>query len=359
MNKRTPLYDEHVRLGATMVPFGGWDMPVYYSTVIEEHTATRERAGLFDTSHMGEIGVSGPDSLRLLELLVSNSVSALEPGAAVYAAMCNARGGVVDDLWVYMMKPDVYCLVVNASTKDKDLAWIQQAAAGRDVAVNDLSNGTGMVALQGPAAAGIMAGLSSDPLPARFHFAKSQIAGCAVMVSRTGYTGEDGVELYTASGETATVWRALLEAGADAGLVPVGLGARDTLRLEACYSLYGHELSEDITPAEAGVSFAVARAKAFTGSDVILPQIENGPARRVAAFELTGRGIPRDGYPVTAQGAAAGVVTSGCFSPTLKKGIGLAMLQAPFLAPGTDIDVEIRGKNYPGKVVKKPFIKHV
>jgi len=357
MNKRTPLYEEHVALGATIVPFGGWDMPVYYTSVIEEHTATREAAGLFDTSHMGEVEVSGPESLDFLQSLLSNNIAGIEPGAAVYAAMTNERGGVVDDLWVYMLGKDNYCLVVNASTTGKDLDWIRARAVGRNVKVVDRSDRIGMIALQGPAAAGIMKQLTPEPMPARFRFSTLKIGGVEVVVSRTGYTGEDGVEIYMDAGYTVKLWRLLLEKGAGSGLKPVGLGARDTLRLEACYSLYGHELSDDITPVEAGISFAVAKGKEFTGSDAIYGQMENGPARRVVAFELTVRGIPREGYPVFCAGKRAGTATSGCFSPTLRKGIGLAMLEAEYTPVGTGLEVEIRGKMYAGKVVKKPFVR--
>ena len=358
-NKRTPLYDEHVSLGAAMVPFGGWDMPVYYSTVIEEHKTVRAQAGLFDTSHMGEFEVAGPDACDLLESLLSNNISQLEPGAAVYTAMTNNSGGAVDDLWVYMLEPEKYLLVVNASTADKDREWIVSHVADRALTFTDRSADTGMIALQGPAFEDVLKKVCADPPPARFHCRTARVADCEVLVSRTGYTGEDGVELYLAAGDTVAVWCALLEAGGPLGLKPVGLGARDTLRLEACYSLYGHELSEDITPVEAGISFAVATGKSYPGSHIIEAQLKNGPERKVAAFELVGRGIPREGYPIFAQGEQIGAATSGCFSPSLKKGIGLAMIKTPFATPGTAIEVEIRKKRYDGRIVKKPFVRNI
>ncbi len=358
MNKRTPLYDEHVKLGATIVPFGGWDMPVYYSTVIEEHLATRGQAGLFDTSHMGEVYVKGPDSLSFLQEIMTNDIAKIAPGGAVYSAMTNEHGGVIDDLWVYMLGTDDYLVVINAGTTPKDVEWIMAKASGRNLSVDNKSDETGMIALQGPAFRQILSRLTPDEPPARFSFSNTKIAGCDVLVSRTGYTGEDGVELYASSDDIVTLWRATLEAGAEYGIKPAGLGARDTLRLEACYSLYGHELSEDITPVEAGISFAVARNKSFIGSDIVLCQIADGPRRRVVAFELLERGVPRDGYKVYSCGEEAGVSTSGCYSPTFKKGIGLAMLDVKYATPGTDIEVEIRGKRYAAKVVKKPFIKN-
>jgi len=359
MSKRTPLYDEHVALGATMIPFGGWDMPVYYTSVIEEHKATRERAGLFDTSHMGEFDITGSGSFAFLDSLLAGNLADLAPGRAVYSPMTNERGGVVDDLWVYMIGADTYRLVVNASTAPKDLEWVVRRAAGLDVKVQDASAQTGMIALQGPSAVKIMALFSDKALPQRFRFHTDTVADRQVVVSRTGYTGEDGVELYMDAADTAHLWRSLLESGQPLGLSPVGLGARDTLRLEACYSLYGHELSEDITPAEAGITFAVARGKTFPGSDVVYEQMEQGPARKIVAFELLGRGIPRDGYPVLCGGKSAGHVTSGCFSPSLKKGIGLAMLDAAAAQIGNQMEVEIREKLYPAKIVKKPFVRNV
>lgn len=359
MNKRTPLYEEHVKLGANIVPFGGWDMPVYYTSVIDEHNATRERAGLFDTSHMGEVEVSGAESLDFLQSLMSNDIAKIKPGEAIYAAMTNERGGVVDDLWVYMLGQDNYCLVVNASTTEKDLAWIQKHAAGRDVKIVDHSERTGMVALQGPVAVKVFNKLAAAPAPARFKFAVTAMDGMRVVVSRTGYTGEDGVEIYSRAENIAKIWNMILGAGTLLKVAPVGLGARDTLRLEACYSLYGHELSEDITPIEAAISFAVAKGKKFIGCEIIHAQMESGASRKIVAFELTGRGIPRGEYPIYVGGEKAGVATSGCFSPTLKKGIGLAMVDIRHAAIGTELEIEIREKRYEGKVVKKPFVKNL
>jgi aminomethyltransferase len=356
MGKRTPLYEEHVRLGATIVPFAGWDMPVYYTTVMDEHAATRGHAGLFDTSHMGEIEVSGPDSVAYLQHLLSNDMNKLEPGKALYSVLPNECGGCVDDLTVYMFGKDTYCLVVNASTTDKDFAWLMKQADGYNVKIVNRSESTGMLALQGPAMKEIMAGADAVELPGRFRFREMEVAGVKALVSRTGYTGEDGVELYHDAKDTMHLWNALLDVGGPLGVKPVGLGARDTLRLEVCYSLYGHELSDDISPIEACISFAVAKDKPFIGSEVIHAQMRDGVARKLAAFELTERGVPRDGYPVFVGDENAGVVTSGCFSPTLKKGIGLAMLRTQHIEIGREIAVEIRGKKYAGRIVKRPFV---
>lgn len=358
MDKRTPLFDEHLKLCATIIPFGGWEMPVYYTSVLDEHAATREAAGIFDTCHMGEIEVSGPQSFEFTQGLVTCDIAKLKPGAAVYGVLTNERGGCVDDLWVYLIEPGKYFLCVNASTKDKDWQWLNLKAPCFNVTLKDLSAETGMIALQGPAAVKIMADVAEGDMPARFHFSTMEIAGVSCMVSRTGYTGEDGVEIYAPACEAPKLWQALLEAGKPRGLKPVGLGARDTLRLEAGYSLYGHELNENITPVEAGISFAVSRGKgAFSGSDVILKQISEGPEKRVAAFELTERGVPREHYPILAGGVNIGETTSGCYSPTLKKGIGLAMIDASRAEIGSDISVEIRGRLYAGKIVKRPFIQ--
>jgi aminomethyltransferase len=359
MGKRTPLYEEHIKLGANIVPFAGWDMPVSYTAVIEEHTATRNAAGLFDTSHMGEFEVTGPQSVDFLQSIVTNDVGKMTPGFALYSALPNERGGCVDDIYLYMISAERFYIVVNAANIDKDFAWISARTGGWNVKVANLSDYVGMIALQGPAAKDIMAKLTKAELPARFYFKRAEVAGIDTTVSRTGYTGEDGVELFVKSEHAAAMWRAVLDAGAPLGLKPNGLGARDTLRLEACYSLYGHELSDDISPIEACISFAVAKNKKFIGSDVILGQAENGPVRKVMAFELTQRGVPRDGYKVFAGAEEVGHVTSGCFSPTLQKGIGLAMLKLPFAKVGQEIEVEIRGKKYAGIVAKRPFIKHV
>lgn len=355
MSKKTPLYNEHTALGATMVEFGGWNMPVQYTSVIEEHTATRERAGIFDTSHMGELFVTGSGSLDFLQSVLTNDISRISLGNAIYAVLTNEKGGCVDDLWVYMLEQDSYMLCVNASRIEADYDWISSRSPV-SVSVENRSGEYGMAALQGPSAIDIFNRLASAAPPERFSFNRQQVAGVETIVSRTGYTGEDGVELYCPAPDAAGLWRSLLDAGREYGLMPAGLGARDTLRLEACYSLYGHEINEETTPVEAGISFAVARDKTFTGSDVIYSQIENGPDRKVAAFELTSRGVPREGYEALIGNETIGHVTSGCFSPTLKKGIGLAMIDSSFSAPGTEIEIRIRGRAYGAVIEKRPFI---
>lgn len=352
MNKRTPLYDEHVKLGAKMVPFAGWDMPVQYTAVIDEHTAVRERAGLFDTSHMGEADVRGSDAAAFLQSLISNDINRLAPGRCFYTALTNDRGGCVDDLYVYKRADNDYFLVLNASRAAEDLAWLRAHLRDFKVELTDISEATAMLALQGPNTAAIMKALGAPALPPRFGFAEMKFFGIQGTVSRTGYTGEDGVEIYLAASGAPALWRAIIDAGA----APAGLGARDTLRLESAYSLYGHELTEDITPIEAGIGFVVARGKMFPGSDVVYRQLNQGADKCIAAFELLERGVPREGYEVHSGGRQVGRVTSGAFSPTLKKGIGLALVEAPFKKIGTEITILIRDRHYAGRVVARPFI---
>lgn len=363
--RQTPLAERHVALGARMIPFAGWLMPVQYAGQIAEHKAVRSAAGLFDLGHMGQVDVAGPDALPFLQWVASSDIGSLAPGQAIYGLLPNARGGVIDDIIVYRRPDrDGYMVVVNASNRGKDVAHLLAERAAHpewDVAVRDVSDETGMIAIQGPAAVGIVAKLTDADLGAigPFHWASAEVAGVPAMVARTGYTGEDGFEFYTAIGDIATLWDALLEAGAGAGCVPVGLGARDTLRLEARMPLYGNEMDDDISPLEAGLGWAVALDKGpFVGRDAIAALKEAGPSRRTVGFRMVERGgAPRHGYPVLVDGRVVGQVTSGAPSPTLGENIGLALVERGVAGLGKPLDIEIRGKPVRAEQVKLPFYR--
>jgi len=357
--KRTPLHDRHLRAGAKMVEFAGWDMPVQYSGVIEEHRAVRGAAGLFDVSHMGEIRVAGPGAERFLQRLTPNDVSKLEPGRAHYSALLCERGTYLDDLLIYRMDREEFLVVVNASNADADFAWV--AAQPHDgAAVENVSERYGLLALQGPKAVGILRRLTQADLDAvkYYRFAHGAVAGRAAILSRTGYTGEDGFELYLSPEDCGPVWDALLEAGAPDGLVPTGLGARDTLRLEAAMALYGHEINDQTTPWEAGLDWTIRLDKGeFMGRDALLRQRETGVPRRLVGFEVVGRGIGRQGYPVHAGGRQVGVVTSGTFSPTFEKALGMALVERAVEPSGAAIEIEVRGKRVEARTVPLPFYR--
>ncbi|MGH7458358.1 MAG: glycine cleavage system aminomethyltransferase GcvT [Longimicrobiaceae bacterium] len=356
--KRTPLYQEHQRLGAKSVPFAGWEMPVQYPTgITSEHRAVRERAGLFDVSHMGEVEVRGPGREQLVQYLTSNDVSRLEEGQAQYSTLLLASGGVIDDLIVYRFD-DRLMLVVNAANREKDLAWLQEHAAGFDAEVRDTSDQTALLALQGPGAAAMLAPLCSAELGGigYYRFAEGEVAGCRAVISRTGYTGEDGFELYLAWDDAPRVWRELLAAGEGGGPLPAGLGARDTLRLEMGYALYGNDLSEERTPLEAALGWIVKLDKGeFIGRGALLRQKEQGIKARLTGFELEGRGFPRPGYRVLQRGEQVARVTSGTLGPSLGKGVGLAYLPVEHARPGTRVEVEIRGVRVAALVRRPPF----
>lgn len=330
--KQTPLADRHRALGARMVPFAGWEMPVQYEGILAEHKAVRTAAGLFDLGHMGQVEVSGPDALAFLQYSTSNDVSGLEPGQAKYGLLQNDTGGVVDDIIVYRNPAGVagYMVCVNASNKDKDVARWQEVASRRpdlDVTIVDRSPELGMVAIQGPNAVRIVQKVSDYPVESvdYFTWAIGTVAGVETYIARTGYTGEDGYEFYTPLSDIATVWDALMEAGKDDGLVPVGLGARDTLRLEARMPLYGQELGDDISPYEAGLGWAVSLTKGdFVGREPLAAAKETGVSRRTVGFVTTGRsGAPRTHAPVQVDGVVVGEVTSGTFSPHFSKTLAL------------------------------------
>lgn len=359
--KKTPLYDSHVASGAKIVEFGGWLMPVQYSGIIEEHRAVRTKAGLFDVSHMGEFVVRGADAAKFINRVVTNDVRQIAVEQILYTPMCYADGGVVDDLLIYRLGENEYWLVVNAGNIEKDFAWLRQHQADFNVELADISDQTAEVALQGPAAEAILSRLTAAKLSEIGYYRLKQdvdVAGIRCLISRTGYTGEDGFELYCQADSVAALWQAILEAGKESGLIPAGLGARDTLRFEAGLPLYGHELSPEITPLEAGLKPFVKLDKAdFIGLAALSAQYQTGVQRKVVGLEMTGRGIARAGHVCMADGKAIGQVTSGTFAPTLEKNLALALLDMQHNAVGTTIQVDIRGKLVDAIVVAKPFYR--
>lgn len=362
-DKRTPLYDEHKRLGAKMIPFGGWEMPVYYPTgIIEEHRAVRTRAGLFDLGHMGQATVTGPGADAFVQRVGTNDLDRIPVGLAQYSILCRPTGGTVDDIFVYR-QPERIFICLNAANTDKDIAWmtVQRAAGGDDCAVVDRSGEYGMLAVQGPQAIGIVQQLTDVDLAAlpRFGVVTAMVNGAETIVGRTGYTGEDGVELYPTVDAVVPLWRTLLDVGGPDGLVPVGLGARDTLRLEAKMALYGHELTEEINPLEAALSWAVALDKPeFVGKEALQAvKAAGGPARRLVGFRMVGRGVPRADYPVVVNGEMVGSVTSGGYAPTLDANIGLALVRRDVAGVGKPLDIMIRNQPVAAEQVKTPFYK--
>jgi aminomethyltransferase len=346
--KRSPLHDRHVAAGARMVPFAGWEMPVQYTGIRDEHVTVRTKAGVFDVSHMGEIETTGPDAEAFLQRILSNDVSKMTDGGAQYSVLCRDDGGVLDDLFSYRLAPDRFLTVTNASNHEKDLAWFRRHAEGFDVTLHDRLSDYAMLAVQGPEARGIVQGLAEGELPRRFRTTTLTVAGApGVLVCGTGYTGEDGVELLVAPEHAATLWDALTRAG----VAPAGLGARDTLRLEVCFHLYGNDLMETRGPIEAGLGWCCKEDTGFIGAEAIRQAREAGPAEKLAPFVLTGPGIPRQGNPVV----GGGEVTSGTLSPCLDAGIGMAYLPAQMAEPGTAIEIDVRGKTRPAEVRAKPL----
>ena len=356
---KTPLYEKHVEANARIVDFAGWWLPVQYVGILEEHRAVREHAGMFDVSHMGEIRVRGPESYACLQKLLTNTLSGMKDGDVRYSPICYPSGGTVDDVLVYRFSAEEYWLVVNASNKDKDLTWIRENAAECSVTVEDDSAATAEIALQGPAAVGIISELAG-PAPAKlgyYEFAEQiPLAGTTALISRTGYTGEDGFEIYCPAEAATIVWDALLAAGTAYGLQPAGLGCRDTLRFEAGMPLYGHELSADISPLEAGLARFVSFEKGeFNGRASLWAQREQGLKRKIVGFEMLERGVARAGYPVSKDGKKTGYVTSGTFAPTIGKNLGMALVEADIGPLGTEIAVEIREKAVRAQTVSRPF----
>ncbi len=352
--RRTPLYDEHKSLGARLVDFSGWEMPVQYEGIKAEHRAVRERAGLFDVSHMGEAVFRGPDAEEALQRLVTRDVSRLAEGQAGYAAVCYEDGGTVDDVLVYR-RPEDFLVVVNAANREKDLDYFRENTGDLDVEVSDESDDWALLALQGPEAAKVLQNLTDADLSGLkyYRFVEGEVASAKVIVSRTGYTGEDGFEIYLSPDDAPHLWRELLEAGA----TPAGLGARDTLRLEAGMCLYGNELDPETTPLEAGIGFAVHldKEQEFIGQDALIREKEEGLRKKLVGFEVEGRGIARHDYPVKVEDETVGRVTSGTLSPTLNRAIGLALV-----SPGVEdrFEVMIRDRPVEAHTVPLPFYKH-
>ncbi|WP_090233164.1 glycine cleavage system aminomethyltransferase GcvT [Lentibacillus halodurans] len=361
--KRTPLFPEYETSGGKTIDFGGWDLPVQFEGIMHEHETTRIKAGLFDVSHMGEIMVKGPGSKHFLQKIVTNDVSKLTPNRAQYTFMCYEDGGTVDDFIVYMLKEDQYLLVVNAANTEKDFAWLTQHN-DQDVSIENVSADYVQLALQGPKAEMILQRLTDTNLrDIKFFRFESPVYFFTIeygaIVSRTGYTGEDGFEIYIDAAKGRDLWNLILETGKGDGLEPIGLGARDTLRFEANLPLYGQELSQDISPVEAGMKFAVKVNKEadFTGKEALKQQVENGPDRKLVGIEMIDKGIPRTGYQVFAGNDIAGFVTTGTQSPTLGKNMGLALVSSQFSALGTELYVQVRKRKLKAVVVETPFYK--
>ena len=360
--KKTPLYDEHVKLGGNVVDYAGWLLPVQYTGLIPEHEAVRNAVGIFDVSHMGEITVRGKDAVAFVDYLMTNDITKIVDNQIIYTFMCYPDGGVVDDLLVYRYDNDYLYLVVNASNSDKDYAWMLEQKGNFDVKIENISDSVGEVAIQGPMAQKTLQKLTDFDLNkvGFFYLQRDVIVdGVNCMISRTGYTGEDGFEVYADNEGIVKVWNSVLEAGKEFGILPAGLGCRDTLRFEASLPLYGHEISEEINPLEGGFKYFVKLDKAgdFIGKEELNKQWSEGLKRKLAGFELIGRGIAREGMEIQKDGVAIGHVTTGYMSPTLKKTIGNALLASEFTDIGTEIDVIIRNKTVKAKVISKRFLK--
>jgi len=342
--RRTPLHERHVALGARMVPFAGWEMPVQYEGVIQEHRAVREDCGAFDVSHMGELEVGGPRARELLQALLSNDLDSVEPGGAQYTLLTNERGGIVDDLIVYELDPFRFLLIVNASNREIDFNWLKEREVpGSDV--RDISDEYGLIAVQGPRT---LERLELPPAPA-LPFIQGEVAGITCMVNRTGYTGEEGVELLVMADEAAALWDAALDRGAK----PCGLGARDSLRLEVCYPLHGNDIGPDTDAISAGLGWVCALDKDFTGAEELRRIKEAGPERRLAAFVMEERAVPRPGMPIL----EGGEVTSGTHSPMLDQGIGMGYVPAALAEAGQVLTIDVRGRHRRARVVEKPIYR--
>ncbi len=352
--KRTPLYSVHSALGAKLVDFGGWEMPVQYAGILDEHSTVRTAVGIFDVSHMGEVTAKGENAMKFVQNLVTNDIAKATDGQCVYSPMCNEKAGIVDDLLVYRKSEIDFLLVVNASNTDKDFAWMQKNSLGCEL--QNISNETGEIALQGPKAQATLQKITEfDLINLKFfRFAEFSVAGVPVLVSRTGYTGEDGFEIYCPANETEKIWNALMSSGSEFGIKPAGLGARDTLRLEAGLMLYGNDITDDVTPYEAPLKWTVKPDKGdFIGK---APLLANPPKRKLTGFELLERGIPRHGSEVYVNGAKFDLVSSGTFSPTLKKPIGFCFVPAE-MPDGSAIEIKIRDKFYQAKTCSHRFYK--
>ena len=352
-DKKTPLYEEHVQLGAKIIPFGGWLMPVQYTGIVDEHQAVRNHVGMFDISHMGQFIVDGADAAAWLNKMLTNNIGKLDVGQGQYTFLLNDAGGIIDDLIVYRIAEKKFLLVVNASRTEDDFEWLDRHRP-ESLRLGDRSAHFGGVAIQGPRVTELFV-----DLPPRNHIVDVDLEGMSVSIARTGYTGEDGVEVFFGAGDAVKFWKAVSAHGEKVGIKPCGLGARDTLRLEMCYPLNGSDLSPERNPIEAGLGFFVDLNKPdFVGRDVLIDAKENGPPEKLVAFRMTGKGPPpRAHYAVFAGGSRIGEVTSGTLSPSLNYGIGMAYVAAASAQPGTEIEIEIRGRRFPATIEKKPLYK--
>jgi aminomethyltransferase len=358
--KQTSLYQEHLNLKGKIVDFADWELPVLYTSIIDEHAATRTHVSIFDVSHMGEITVKGKDAEKFLRKLIPTSLERLENNRCMYSCFCNEYGGVIDDLFVYQLSQQEYLLVVNAATIEKDLRWMKLHVSG-DVEIENLSDTISKIDIQGPYAKQVLAESIPDEKIEdleRFQFMYSMFDSKPVMISYSGYTGESGYEVYLHNDSAPLLWRTFLEKGKNYGLLPAGLGSRDTLRLEACYSLYGHELNDSISPIEAGIGWIVNSKDEYIGKNVLDQQKKSGAPRKLVSLEMIDRGVPREHCTVTKNGKEIGVTTSGGFSPTFKKGIALALVQNDSVAIDDTVEIVVRDKGLKARVVKRPFYKY-
>jgi aminomethyltransferase len=349
--RRTPLFQQHVDLGAKVVPFAGWEMPVTYEGIREEHSAVRRHVGMFDVSHMGEVEVEGPGALAFLQRVLSNDVTKIEIGGAQYSCLCQEDSGVLDDLFAYRLGGDRYLVITNAANHESDLAWLGRQSRGFDVIVRDVADRYAMLAVQGPHARQVLSSALGIELPLRFHVSNVRVGRRPALVCGTGYTGEDGVELLIDPEVAAPIWSELL----DAGVVPCGLGARDTQRLEVCFPLHGNELSPERNPIEAGLGWCCKEATGFIGSEAIARARAEGTAEKLVVFKIEGQGIPREGNPVLHDGEPSGVVTSGTFAPSLELGAGMAYVKSELAEAGTEVEIDVRGKRRPARIASKPL----
>jgi len=362
MNKKTFLHEEQIKLGSKMVPFAGWEMPVQYTGIIDEHNTVRNAVGLFDVSHMGELFVSGRDSLAFLQKLVPQNVEKLTDGKAIYCQLTNKEGGMIDDLIIYKLSENYYLLIVNASRIDEDLNWIVKNKPGFNVQIENQSHNYSLLAVQGPNASKLVAklGLPESKQPEFFSIKQAEICGINVYISRTGYTGEDGFEILVINEYSALLWNRILQEGIEFGIKPIGLGARDTLRLEAALHLYGNDMDENVTPIEAMLTWSVSKSKKvdYNGKDAIFKQLQDGVGKKLIGFKMIDKAIPRHEYEIYYNGVKVGHVTSGGYSPTLNENIGLGYVGVSTgIKIDTVIQIMVRNKLYDAKVVKRPFVE--
>jgi aminomethyltransferase len=348
---RTPLYEQHLALGAKVIPFAGWEMPVAYEGIREEHSAVRLHAGMFDVSHMGEVEIEGPGALAFLQRVLTNDVGEIAIGGAQYSCLCQEDGGVLDDLFTYRLGGDRYLVVTNAANHEADLAWLGRQSRGFDAIVRDVADRYAMLAVQGPHSRAVLSSTLGIELPPRFRVSHVQIGRRPALACGTGYTGEDGVELLIDPEVATPIWAELL----DAGIVPCGLGARDTLRLEVCYPLHGNELTPERNPVEAGLGWCCEESTGFVGSEAIARARAEGTAETLVAFKIEGQGIPREGNPVLHDGEQVGAVTSGTFSPSLEIGAGMAYVKSELAGVGIELEIDVRGKRRSARIASKPL----